>query len=196
MFYWRIGTLLDAFRAHEPALALGAGRIADAVGTAEYDAVVREVFDTWPSISIDYAVMEKAHNVAGVAAEFPWDDIGTWTALARSHHVDAHGNFVKGCALLVETENSIVYNQVRTEVRAHAVMVRTEVCAHAVGADADAQAAGPKERNRPLLVATLGVRDLIVVTTADAVLVCPREREQDVKRLLAALREEGHDEYL
>jgi mannose-1-phosphate guanylyltransferase len=172
MFYWRISTLLAAFEAYTPELAAGARRIGEAFGTPGYEDVVRQVFEGWPSISIDYAVMEKAANVAGVAAEFDWDDIGTWTALARSHPVDDHGNFVSGRALLVETENSIVFN------------------------GADAPAAGPSERRRPPLVATLGVKDLIVVATADAVLVCPRDREQDVKRLLAALREQGHTEYL
>jgi mannose-1-phosphate guanylyltransferase len=37
----------------------------------------------------------------------------------------------------------------------------------------------------------LGMKDVIVVDTADAVLVCPRERAQDVKRLVDELKSRG-----
>ena len=42
------------------------------------------------------------------------------------------------------------------------------------------------------MIATLGVSDLIVVDTADAVLVCRRDRAQDIKKLTELLRERGH----
>ncbi len=44
-----------------------------------------------------------------------------------------------------------------------------------------------------MLVATLGVKDLIIVSSGDAVLVCPRNKEQDIKQLLAKIKEEGHE---
>ena len=43
------------------------------------------------------------------------------------------------------------------------------------------------------LVAALGVRDLIIVDTPDALLVCPRDRAQDVKKLVDELKERGED---
>jgi mannose-1-phosphate guanylyltransferase len=46
------------------------------------------------------------------------------------------------------------------------------------------------------LVATLGVRDLIIVDTDDVLLVCHRERAQDVRLLVEALKREGRQEYL
>ncbi|THB65935.1 MAG: mannose-1-phosphate guanylyltransferase/mannose-6-phosphate isomerase, partial [Gammaproteobacteria bacterium] len=46
--------------------------------------------------SIDYAVMEKADNVAVVSAAFEWNDIGSWTALAEVFDVDSKGNAVDG----------------------------------------------------------------------------------------------------
>jgi mannose-1-phosphate guanylyltransferase len=46
------------------------------------------------------------------------------------------------------------------------------------------------------MVATLGVRDLIIVDTDDVLLVCPRERAQDVRLLVEALKREGRHEYL
>jgi mannose-1-phosphate guanylyltransferase len=46
------------------------------------------------------------------------------------------------------------------------------------------------------LVAALGVHDLIIVDTPDVVLVCPRGRAQDVKKLVDALKERGEDRYV
>ena len=44
------------------------------------------------------------------------------------------------------------------------------------------------------LAAVIGVKDLVVVTTPDAVLVLPRERAEDVKKLVGLLKEEGRPE--
>ena len=46
------------------------------------------------------------------------------------------------------------------------------------------------------LVATLGVRDIVVVDTEDAVLVCHRDRAQDVKKLVDTLRDRGDVDYI
>jgi mannose-1-phosphate guanylyltransferase len=42
-----------------------------------------ERYGEMPSISIDYAVMEKAERVACVPGEFEWSDVGSWSAVAR-----------------------------------------------------------------------------------------------------------------
>jgi len=46
------------------------------------------------------------------------------------------------------------------------------------------------------LLATVGMRDVVVVATDDAVLVCPKEKAQDVKRVVRELDDGGRDEYL
>ncbi len=45
--------------------------------------VTRESYEAMPSISIDFALMEKARNVATVRGEFRWSDVGSWAAIAR-----------------------------------------------------------------------------------------------------------------
>jgi mannose-1-phosphate guanylyltransferase / mannose-6-phosphate isomerase len=45
-----------------------------------------------PSISVDYAVMEKASNVSVVPASFSWSDVGTWDSIAQSGSPDSNGN--------------------------------------------------------------------------------------------------------
>ena len=46
------------------------------------------------------------------------------------------------------------------------------------------------------LIATVGVEDLIIVETDDAILVCDKARAQDVKKVVDRLKEEGREEYL
>lgn len=46
------------------------------------------------------------------------------------------------------------------------------------------------------LIATIGLRDMVVVETDDAVLVCPRERVQDVRKLVDRVRAAGKAQYL
>lgn len=50
--------------------------------------------------------------------------------------------------------------------------------------------------NKNRLIATIGVDDLMVVDTDDALLICPKSRAQEVKKVLDKLKEEGKNEYL
>ena len=54
-----------------------------------------------PSISIDYAVMERSKKIKVVASQFAWSDLGSFESvydylLAQGHPVDAQGNMVIG----------------------------------------------------------------------------------------------------
>lgn len=46
------------------------------------------------------------------------------------------------------------------------------------------------------MIAAVGVSDLMIVETEDAVLVCPRERAQDVKKIVEDLEQKGYHQYL
>lgn len=175
MFFWRIGTLIEAFRLHCPEIHEGIGKIRDATDTERFQEVLEATFKTWPSESIDYAVMEKAGNVGAVASRFDWDDVGTWTALGRIHPLDAENNLLVGDCVAVDSRNCIVHNQPLDSL----------------GPDSR-----EKNRSEKPLIAMLGVEDLIVVASDGAFLVCHRDREQDIKKLLKTLRERGHEERL
>ena len=46
------------------------------------------------------------------------------------------------------------------------------------------------------MIATIGLSDMIIVQTADALLICPKDRAQDVKNVVEILKEQGKDQYL
>ena len=112
-----------------------------------------------PAESIDYALMEKTARAAVVETDLGWNDIGSWRALWEVSAKDERGNAVRGDALLIDVENSLI-------------------------------------RAEHSLVAAIGLRDTLVVETADAVLVAPMNRSQDVKEIVIRLKREKRDEFL
>ena len=84
------------------------------VFAAEYPAIRK--------VSIDYALMEHAKRVAMARAEFPWDDVGAWTALDRSYSKDERGNVTVGDPIVVDSENCIVYNDAGPDAMAVSVV--------------------------------------------------------------------------
>jgi mannose-1-phosphate guanylyltransferase len=154
MFFWRISTFLEEFEHAKPEFAAAVPEIARALRAGDADAAAA-CFAALPEISIDYALMENARHVLVAPGRFAWDDIGAWDALERCFAADHHGNVCVGDPVLVETEDSIVYN-----------------------------APG----NAAMDVAVVGLKDVVVVATADAVLVMAKERAQDVKKVVAELR--------
>jgi mannose-1-phosphate guanylyltransferase / mannose-6-phosphate isomerase len=120
------------------------------------------------SISFDYAVMEKSADVALVPASFSWSDIGSWNAFADMASPNAHG-----VRSFIDASSRSRSGQ-RARVIAHD-SVRTYV--HASGR----------------LVATLGVSDLTIVDTDDALLIAANDRAQDVKKIVDQLKAEGSE---
>jgi mannose-1-phosphate guanylyltransferase len=67
MFIWRSDAFRRELEAHAP----------------EIVPVTRETYESMPSISIDYALMEKSSNVAAIRGDFGWSDVGSFEALAK-----------------------------------------------------------------------------------------------------------------
>jgi mannose-1-phosphate guanylyltransferase / mannose-6-phosphate isomerase len=161
MFCFTAGAMLAALQEHQPAL-LEQARAASKASRDRVDRGSRIVeidaaaFERLPDISIDFAVMEKAANVAVVKASFDWSDIGSWNAIHDVLGADAQGNGVVGEAILVGVTNTYVQSSDR-------------------------------------LVAAVGVDNLVIVDTPDALLVANRTRTQEVKRVVEQLKSRQHE---
>lgn len=108
IFSWSAQTILDALRQHVPNTHERLLRIQSAIGSSEETTVLESEFPEMDSISIDYAVLERAANVAVVEAPFEWDDVGSWLALPRLLATDDDGNTIDGEWCGVESKNCIV----------------------------------------------------------------------------------------
>lgn len=108
IFCWKASTILAALARYESNTMQRLSTIADSIGTANYDATLNAEFPETDSISIDYAVLERADSVAVVEAPFNWDDVGSWLALPRLMGHDDNQNTIDGPFCGVETNDCIV----------------------------------------------------------------------------------------
>ncbi len=108
MFVWKASTVLKGIERHIRELSGGLKEL-DAAHAAGDAGQIADVFGRLPSISIDYGLMEKADNVVMVKAEFPWDDVGTWSALRRVMDLDESGNYLRGKPICVDAKDCVIY---------------------------------------------------------------------------------------
>jgi mannose-1-phosphate guanylyltransferase len=114
MFAWRPRAILEGLEQHRPALAQGVRSLERAAKAfaqgkpAVAGDALDDVFPGLESVSIDYAVMEKANNAAMIEAAFEWDDLGSWTAWARRQARDGRGNATSGRAVAIESDDCVV----------------------------------------------------------------------------------------
>jgi mannose-1-phosphate guanylyltransferase len=113
MFCFTAACLLEAFATHQPQL-LDQARACwnSSCNRSELDSHIVEInaetFGMLPDISVDYAVMEKALNVAVIRASFDWSDIGSWDAIHQAVNCDSSGNSVVGEAVLLDVSNTYI----------------------------------------------------------------------------------------
>jgi len=108
IFVWRAKTILDALAARQPKTLAHLQKIVDAWGTDRQHDIFTEEFTAIEGISIDYAVMEHATNVAVIEAPFDWDDLGGWQSLTRLLGTDDNKNTIVGKHLGLNTTGTIV----------------------------------------------------------------------------------------
>ncbi len=108
LFVFTPETMLEEIRAHAPEIANLLPDLPDRPGE-DRDAALRQFYGAAPSISIDYAVMERSQRTLVARAGFAWDDLGSWAALASSGPRDPRGNVVRGSAVLEDCREVIAF---------------------------------------------------------------------------------------
>jgi mannose-1-phosphate guanylyltransferase len=108
IFVWSAATILEALGEHQPAMVQHLTTVVDAWETAKRDEVFQREFEAIDGISIDFAVMEHASEIAVIEAPFEWDDLGGWQSLMRLAGTDQNDNTVVGRHIGVATSGSIV----------------------------------------------------------------------------------------
>lgn len=112
IFAWTLKTLAGEFQQHLPGHAELAAALAAAPDAEARGKAARERFEALQKTSIDYGIMEraaKAGKVATVAADFAWDDVGSWTAVA-AQMPEQEGNRAMPCTRVeaVQAKNNVV----------------------------------------------------------------------------------------
>lgn len=79
-----------------------------------YQKMLQKLYSECEPISVDYAIMEKSHNIYVIPSEFGWDDVGSWGALERYMSIDNNNNIIKGNVFLNNCHDSIIYADDKT----------------------------------------------------------------------------------
>src|SRR5262249_53703785 len=108
MFVWSFEAVADAFDTHQPRMAEAFCKFHEAFNTPRFASVLSRVYPTLEKISVDYALMEKARNIAVARGTFDWDDLGSWTALERHFECDHTGSVARGAVEMVDAKNCVV----------------------------------------------------------------------------------------
>jgi mannose-1-phosphate guanylyltransferase/mannose-1-phosphate guanylyltransferase/mannose-6-phosphate isomerase len=108
IFLFRAKAFIAALRAHAPDVLHAVE--ASLGGSADPELVQPDEseFARSPSISVDYAVMEKADRVAVIPADFGWSDVGSWEALYDLVPLDEDGNSIFGEVVALDTRGSLI----------------------------------------------------------------------------------------
>ncbi|MBU0995633.1 MAG: mannose-1-phosphate guanylyltransferase/mannose-6-phosphate isomerase [Proteobacteria bacterium] len=158
MFMFKASKVLEELKAFVPDIVT---HCEDAIQNGENDLdffrLNKDIFESCPSDSIDYAIMEKTDRGIMVPLDAGWNDIGSWDALWQVGKKDSSNNVIRGDVIIHDVKTSYLH-------------------------------ANDK------LIAAVGLENLIVVETSDAVLISPKERVQDVKHLVNQLKLKEREE--
>ena len=166
MFFWRVSTFFECLRKYLPKTWNALGELQQSIGTPAYSGVLEKIYPRLESISVDYAIMEPA------------------TRRGSTENV-----FVLPAA-------KIGWSDIGSWAAVYELLAREKTANVATGDSFALDASGnflwcPKK-----FIAAIGVHNLIVVETDDALLVCPRERAQDVGKVVKWLEEKRRSELL
>lgn len=110
MFLWSFVTITNGLEMHQKEMAEACRRWFKVAWTPRLAKVLAREYPDLKKISIDFALMEHAQNVVVAAGDFEWDDLGSWTALARHIKPDPEGNCAVADFVHVDAARNIVFD--------------------------------------------------------------------------------------
>jgi mannose-1-phosphate guanylyltransferase len=161
IFIWKAGTILQKFEQHVPEMFEVFAAEREHYNIHSEKQAIERIYPLCTSVSIDYAVMEKADNVYVIPSSFGWSDLGTWASAYDNLEKDYLGNAVAG-------DNVMIVDATQCMISA------------------------PHHK----LLVLQGLDDFIVVDTPDVLLVCKKEKEQEIKEYVAEVKRNKGDQYL
>lgn len=106
MFIWSINNIINQIQKYSPETYEAIHEI-DEVEEYKLQQLINEKYDKTESISIDYAVLEKAEKIYVIPSNIGWDDIGSWTAIERYREKDENDNILNENSKAVESSSSM-----------------------------------------------------------------------------------------
>ena len=173
MFFWRVSTFLELLRRFLPATHAALTELAKTIGTLRYASALKEIYPRLENISVDYAIVEPATK-------------SRQTASSPRNERQSAGSFAEPRVSVIRAE--IGWSDIGTWNAVYELLAKPGGN-FAAGPSLTLDATGNFFWSPKKFVAALGVRDLVLVETDDAILLCPRSRSQDVSKIVKWLEE-------
>lgn len=161
LFLWRASVIKEALKRHAADWIRLFEENSAVFASEGEQRFINANFASCPSISIDFAVMEKASNVYVERTEFGWSDLGTWGSLFDNSPKNSEGNVHRGDELLTYDAKGNIFT----------------------------------ETMPGKLIVACGLEDYIVSDSDDVLLICPRSREQEIKRMVTDVTIRYNEKY-
>ena len=152
MFVFSAAVFFEELARFQTGMSAALETLAQALGTPDERREIDRFYRTTSPVSIDYGLMEHSTRVWSLSGPIDWKDVGSWSALDDISPKDGRGNVIRGNAVVIDSDNTIV----RADKR---------------------------------VVAAIGLKDMIVVDTDDATLICAKDQAQKVREVVGQLRE-------
>jgi mannose-1-phosphate guanylyltransferase len=198
MFLWRASTFLQNLERFLPATHAALGELAESIGTRRYASALQRIYRRLENISVDYAVMEPATRLRR-------EGRGPAVPKSRKSVRDfkpAVTRRLKAGVLAPEIPRVFVipakvgWSDIGSWAAVYELLTKKPGANVSAGPLFTLDAEGSYFSSPKKLVAAVGVRDLVVVETADALLVCSRDRSQDVGKIVKWLEEQKRSKLL
>ncbi len=161
IFIWSVESIINAFDQYQPEISYVFREALGKYNTSEEQAYMDVAYTSCKSISIDYAIMEKADNVYVFVSDFGWSDLGTWGSLFDARDKDEDNNAVIGERAMLYDSRDCIINI-------------------------------PDDK----LVVIQGLDDYIVSEADNALLICKKSQEQQIRKFVNDIRLQKGDAFI
>jgi mannose-1-phosphate guanylyltransferase len=170
MFFWRASTYLENLERFLPSTHAALEELAKTVGTGRYASTLHRIYPRLKNISVDYAVMEPATQLRSPAT--------------------ARGKAASGRIPQISVIPARVgWSDIGSWSAVYELMAAKSGANVSAGPSFSIDASGNYFWSPKKFVAAIGVDNLVLVETDDAILLCPRERSQDVGKIVKWLED-------
>ena len=153
IFLWTVSAILDAYRCHAAEMSALFDEGTGIYGTPGEPAAIDSLFPRAESISVDYAIMEKAGNVYVKGVDIGWSDLGSWQALHDVSPKNKDGNVTQNCRVLAHDCHDNIFATTSDKV-----------------------------------IVANGLEGYIIADTPNALLICPLDKEQEIRSVVNEVR--------
>ena len=163
MFFWRVSTFIEALKKLLPSTYKEMETLSKHIGKRSYESQLKKIYPKLQNISVDYAILEKAAPAGSGGAGTP------------------------GNIFVIPAE--VGWSDIGSWAAVYELLAKSPGENILAGLGETLEAEGNFLWSPGKFVAAVGVKDLVLVETPDAILICSREHAQDVGKIVKSLEQ-------